>query len=211
MINHKTKCIFIHVPRTAGTSIEVAIQNQDQWHVSRRRKHLIASTAKKIYKEYWDEYFKFAFVRNPWDRMISLCKYGNFHPREYNRTYGCDIQSGKLNLGTYRERFSTGYEVDQRSYSADDKFKPAIPNAIYSNILNEKLDFIGKFETLQSDCEFISEKIKKKIVLAKKQEQSKHLHYSEYYTDEIKDNVRTMFEYDTEVFNYEFNAQLANA
>lgn len=208
MINHKTKCIFIHIPRTAGTSIEYAIQGNDQWNISRRRKHLIASTAKKIYKEYWDDYFKFAFVRNPWSRMISLCKYGNFHPREYNRTYGCDIQSGILNIGTYSEKFPTGYEIDPRTYSADDKFKPAIPNAIYSNILNEELNFIGKFETLKSDCEFISEKIKKKIILSKKQETSNHQHYTKYYTKEIKDDIHKMFEYDINRFDYRYENNL---
>ena len=65
MISHKYKCIFIHIPRTAGTFTELLIDGKDWWVPKgygsfRQEKHIIASQAKKIYKDYWDEYFKFS-------------------------------------------------------------------------------------------------------------------------------------------------------
>ena len=93
MICHKNKYIFIHIPRTGGSSIEHTLYGQDWWLVDRKSKHLIASTAKKVYSEYWDDYFKFAFVRNPWDRMRSMLKHGRF--------YGCGLENGIININTY--------------------------------------------------------------------------------------------------------------
>ena len=203
MICHETKSIFIHIPRAAGTSIEVAFQGKDQWNVNPRTKHLIASTAKKLYKDYWDEYFKFSFVRNPWDRMVSLCKYGNFHPREANRTYGCDIKSGTLNMRNYFKKFPTGREIDPRTLSADDNFSDPISNSVYFNILNEEIDFIGKFENLQTDIQYVAERVKRNIKLQKK-ETSNHRHYSSYYDESTKKLVEDTYAYDIEKLKYQF-------
>ena len=71
MINHKYKCIFIHIPRCAGSSVELAIDGRDWWNVDISQKHMTAESCKKLYKDYWDEYFKFSFVRNPWSMEVS--------------------------------------------------------------------------------------------------------------------------------------------
>ena len=64
MISHKHKCIFIHFQRTGGTSIENALVGKN-WHgIDPSSKHIFASTAKRIYSDYWNDYFKFSFVRN---------------------------------------------------------------------------------------------------------------------------------------------------
>ena len=72
MISHQYKCIFIHIPRTGGTSVELTLTHTD-WGLSHKpEKHIFASHAKKLYAQYWDDYFKFSIVRNPYDRLISL-------------------------------------------------------------------------------------------------------------------------------------------
>lgn len=47
MISHELKCIFVHIPRTAGSNIERSLIGQDWWEVSHETKHLLASQAKK--------------------------------------------------------------------------------------------------------------------------------------------------------------------
>ena len=72
MISHKHKCIFIHIQRTGGTSIERWLQGEDQWNLKHNYKHITTSYAKeRAYPEYYDDYFKFTFVRNPYERVLS--------------------------------------------------------------------------------------------------------------------------------------------
>ena len=197
MIDHTYKCILIHIPRCAGTSMEVDINGQNWWNTpgGDKTKHLIASTAKKIYAEYWNDYFKFSFVRNPWDRMVSMAKYPS---------YGVKLSKGDINLGGYFKRFSP-IEVDTRSESGKDKFKP-IKNAVYLNILNEELDFIGKFENLQEDwakvCKFIGKK--NCSLINDKKHRSNHNHYTTYYNDKTREIVQRAYAEDIKRFGYKY-------
>lgn len=75
MICHERKLIGIHIPRTGMTSMEKALFGCDYWKIDAEAKHLRASHARKRYADYWDEYFKFGFVRNPYDRMVSMLKF----------------------------------------------------------------------------------------------------------------------------------------
>src|SRR3954454_22051651 len=56
------KCIFIHIPKTAGLSVSKTLfGNYAGTHLG--IDHYIATLGRKTV----EEYFKFAFVRNPWD------------------------------------------------------------------------------------------------------------------------------------------------
>ena len=195
MICHKHKCIFIHIPRTAGTSIETSIRPDWIWRNFSEKKHILASTAKNIYRDYWDDYFKFSFVRNPWDRMISMTKYKRF--------YGCKIKNNKLDISGYQKKFEK-LEIDPRSKSKGEKVE-AIEGAVYLNILNEELDFIGRFENLHEDyskvCSVINCECK---LLHKEANNNKLKHYTEYYNDETREIVAKKYAKDIEYFAYKF-------
>src|SRR5699024_9573361 len=63
---HKNKCVFIHVPKTGGKSVDTGMFNHvDCSHVTvREYKNILGP-------KYFKQYFKFAFVRNPWERTFS--------------------------------------------------------------------------------------------------------------------------------------------
>ena len=69
MISHKYKCIFIHIPKTGGTSIENALLGGKKQPT--RIKHKRAKDYLKQYPKEWKQYFKFTVIRNPWDWMVS--------------------------------------------------------------------------------------------------------------------------------------------
>src|SRR5581483_8183320 len=69
MINHKHKFIFIHINRTGGTSWERS------FNIKSGHDHDLAVQIKKnVSKKVWNTYYKFAIVRNPWDRYLSIYK-----------------------------------------------------------------------------------------------------------------------------------------
>lgn len=193
MISHEYKCIFVHIPRTAGTNIERAICGKNWWEIDKPTKHIFASTAKELYKEYWDDYFKFSFVRDPWDRMISMTTFEKF--------YGCKIVNGKLNIDEYIRKYNR-LEIDSRSKSISDNIVNKY-DSIYSNILNEELDFIGRFENIEEDFEYV----KSMIGLTKplphgRKKSAKRKKYMGYYTEEVYNKVYELYEKDIIKYNY---------
>lgn len=89
MISHKYKIIFVHVPRTGGTSVEKLFwpskkdkTEKNLWmgyvrpyynkYQTGGMQHLLASQIyRELGEEVFREYFKFTFVRNPWDKIVS--------------------------------------------------------------------------------------------------------------------------------------------
>ena len=74
MIDDFNKIIFVHIPRTSGTSIESFMKND----MSKYKGIILHSNALEIFesvgKNKWNDYFKFSITRNPYDMVISLYK-----------------------------------------------------------------------------------------------------------------------------------------
>ena len=154
MISHELKCIFIHIPRTAGSSIERTLVGKDWWTVESKTKHLIASQAKKIYSEYWNDYFKFSFVRNPYSRMLSMTTFDKMRKIYYGDTVSFTGIITDQHINEYKKLFGHPIliEHDYRFYKREEvKNETHRENCVYGNILDEPIDYIGKFETLKED------------------------------------------------------------
>jgi len=197
MINHKHQCIFIHLPRTGGSSIEIAIE-RSWWKVHPPSKHLNAFQAKQIYEPYWDDYFKFSFVRNPWDRMVSFLKYNIF--------YGVSLDSdGKINTEKYFQQFNK-IEYDYRFFNQT-QFKDfnIIENSVYKNILGDDMDFVGRFENLQEDWDQVCDILNiQKQNLLKSEESIGRKNYQEYYNENEKQKVAKAYALDIDEYKYKF-------
>ncbi len=195
--------------------MEKAITGYDWWSDKERRneKHMLASQAKRLYSEYWNDYFKFSFVRNPWDRTISMAK---SYPGTWHIKLDRSQKPPKLkydnNFHGYKNRF--GYPItierDRRFYKKTPlKNDRHIENSIYLNLLDEDIDFVGRFENLSEDFSFVAESIGLENPELPHAEKKKHkfkgLHYSEYYTPETKDAVEELYLKDIEHFGYKYD------
>lgn len=186
--------VFIHNPKTGGRAIRDTI-----WP------DRTGPFQGYIPAEYYNK-FKFAFVRNPYDRFISAWKYCIYNTKY--KTSLLDIPNFFLNIV---EKNSNLYFWDWAVY---DNFKGyyisfavhhASPQSDPFYMIGEA-DFVGRFENLQEDfnkvCDIIS--IKRVELPHLEKYKTKHLHYSEYFKDkEFTERVTEFYKEDFERFGYD--------
>ena len=87
------KIIFIHTPKTAGTSISKALYGSSPWHFSLDELNFINHNKVQYY-------FKFGFVRNPISRLISTYNYSKYWIKKNPKT----SISFMKNIGSFDDR-----------------------------------------------------------------------------------------------------------
>lgn len=78
VVCYDLKCIYIHIPKTAGTSIEQFLKDNGKNSIdylgvrnNRSLHHLLAIELRKELPFLFKKYYKFSLVRNPYDRLLS--------------------------------------------------------------------------------------------------------------------------------------------
>lgn len=196
MIVHSYKTIFIHINKTAGSSVQNAFHNvvpnevPHCWKNGSVPDHRTAITIKNIIAdELWRDYFKFAFVRNPWDRMVSM-----YHFRfKNNQSFNDWI------LWSENERNQTHCSFNPHGLPL---WGPQL-DWVRDENGSIAVDFIGMFETIESDWSYICKKINKKLELPH-HNTSEHFHYSKYYNKTSRFLVEKWHKDDIEMFDYKF-------
>ena len=227
MISHKYKCIFIHIPKTAGQSIEHFFLNLHGLSWEKRAPlllkynpdpnagpeslaHLTASEYVQlghISEKKFLQYYKFAFVRNPWARLVSEYRYRTCYR---NFTFTEFVMSGLPEPNPY-----------------SDKYRHIMPQYDFLYDINGKLlvDFVAKFENLQKDFHQVLKKLslplsdlphinassskrgnlinKLKCLLITKNETTQK-HWIDYYNKETREKVAELYAKDIKKFNYRF-------
>src|SRR5262245_23839746 len=86
LISQNPPFLFIHIQKTGGTSLERVLRAScpDVKQLCGRHDHAL-SASKRLDANY-HRYFKFAFVRNPWERLVSwysmIVQYSKNRPRQ---------------------------------------------------------------------------------------------------------------------------------
>lgn len=200
--------IFIHIQRTGGNSISAAL-GETPWASN---KHLTALELRdRCDREVWDTYFKFSFVRNPWDRLVSWWSLIEGHRAAYESgaTFN-NFQTFILSRAREFEQFVN--ECDQEIIDVDGK------KSIYKNQLDYLtdehgrllVDFVGRFENIQNDFSFVTQKMLGRALVLPRSNYTVHNHYSKYYDFALRDIVAARFGRDIEEFGYTFENENAS-
>jgi len=214
MIIHECKAIHIHIPKTAGVALEHAIMTEilgydtsgEIGHLSDDLKIRFDLRGKQKHKQakyyvldndiaqsQWDEYYKFAIVRNPWDRVVSEFHWRHSLPSRHPST---DFKEF-INYCEFRIKDIKNKKRDIYWAHAQTQFSYITNN---NKII---IDDIFKFEELSKATQIISDKLQLSLKL-KKHNASKHNHYREYYDQKTKLMVYNLYKEDIEAFGYEF-------
>ena len=193
--------MFIHVPKAAGSSIEVAlglikartVGKFDRLFIGEGRYsfgHICVTKRIKngaIPKDFYESAFKFCFCRNPFDRAVSHYHYARLYhskPVRGHMAFPKTVLFDEFTrtLGNYKKMFQ-----QQHLYTDGIKF-----------------DFIGRFENLYSDLEYVSNKTGIQLNMIHKNG-TQHEPYWTYYTEETAQNVAEFYKEDFEIFGYDNN------
>jgi chondroitin 4-sulfotransferase 11 len=212
MISHKHKCIFIHIPKTAGTSINAFFHPEKIFDNSvpdydalygwcpERKFYLQHATSKQlvetelITKDHWESYFKFAFVRNPWDRAYSDFLWFNKHSGASGTFIEYISESGKFRR-IMRDNSTSDFRGDH-----------IVPQIDYFDFSGKySLDFLGRFENFKIDIATVLSKLKiKETFEIHSNKSTRKKDYSQFYTNSMKRFVESKYKMDIELLNYKF-------
>lgn len=236
MVSHHHKCIFVHVPKAGGQSIETFFLNDLGLTWKNRRPLLLMPNSEPdvgppflghltaqeytehhyISQELFDSYFVFSCVRNPWSRAVSFYKYLGYHNTHTFRQFVEDILPGELfDSKFYFVRPQVDYITDSQGHII--------------------VNYVAKLETLDQDFEVVRESLNvdgplphvnsakpqgirpgrhpRSIVrylrhryLVAQDKLPTHKSYAAYYSHDLVERIADIYRRDVEAFDYSFDA-----
>lgn len=192
----KANCVFIHVPKAAGTSVNHALYGRTLGHYS-------ALEIEKTFPGLFDRAFTFTLVRNPWDRALSAYQFAR---------QGQTDSMGVQNPGQYQipvfdsfERFVNEWLPAQDLLKTDFIFQPQSHFACDANG-EIMVDFVGKVESLNKDMQVVSKRLGRNISVGKSN--STRLagmdYRSAFTSNEMIDAISMLYRDDVDKFDYHF-------
>ncbi len=189
-------CIFVHIPKCAGVAVcRSLFGNYGAGHHSILTYRKVFSTAE------FDRYFKFTFVRNPWDRLVSawfFLKAGGFHAGD--RRWAEENLSRWSDFNSFVQHWLTREKA--RSW---EHFRPQC-DYICAEDGTPQVDFIGRYEHLEGDFARVCKQLGCRAVLA--EENVRGLDrgdYRSYYTAESRQIVGDVYHEDIALLGYTFS------
>lgn len=215
MISHKYKCIFIHIAKCAGTSVENAFGIDTKNHCAEENDYLFGwDKSKKLWlqhatpqqlmdlnlisREHWNNYYKFIIYRNSWARA-----YSDYLWMKNIRGINDDFLNYINKKGNFdrilNDKNNNGYAGDhlylQKDYFFLDGKRIDYNRELDFDKLN--LGFLKIIQDLSLPNDFFKEKLNK----SEKRHKS---HYSFFYTGKRKNIVQEKYREDIEYFGFEF-------
>ena len=135
----------------------------------------------------WRDYFKFGFVRNPYDRFVSTCFFLNRRNPDFTNS-AVQFMKRALTVERFRRRVLVRPQFEQLTDEQGDI----------------ALDFVGRYENLQADYNTVCDRLQIPAADLARKNPSQHQSYASYYDDELRDIVGNFYKEDLRLFGYDF-------
>ena len=204
IISHRHRFIFFAVPRTGTHAVRTALApvlGADDWQQQSLTAQLrlpVAALARfnhghltmrqiqaSLPATVWRDYFKFAFVRNPYDRFVSVCAMLNKRNPGY-RGRETAFMKRALTIPRFRQRVLVRPQVDML---VDESGKLG-------------MDYVGRYETLQECFGVVCRQIGIAETGLERSNATEHEAYASYCDVELTAAIAAFYRRDFEVFDY---------
>lgn len=203
MIDHQSRCIYVHIPKTGGNSINRVFGVNWANHKD------LARYARELDPEVFQSYCKFAIVRNPWDRILSEYNYQKKKSRpDATRLYIFKEDGTRRN---FREWLAAVFAQPDRY--PDSQWGGEVSPGIHR--FSPQLDWISlgggigvdrvlRLETLQPEFDRLRRELGLPLARLACRNRKFHWHYSRYYDDTTRQMVAAYYARDIQAFGYTF-------
>ena len=196
----RKKAIFVHIPKCAGIAVKKALFDDLSGG------HTKLSTYCTVFEpELFLSYFKFTFIRNRWDRLVSA-----YHFLKGGGYGEADKNWFARELGNFRD-----FDEFVRNWLKAENIRKHIHFIPQMEFLEDenndgiKVDYIGLYENIEDDFNHIAKRLGVGETL-KKRNGSNHESYKDYYCDTTREIVRNVYLKDIERLGYDFeNSNIA--
>jgi hypothetical protein len=199
MISRDYKFMFVHIPKTGGTSIMKALRPYgllgDGHHTLTEIKNNFKLSDFQV-----SEYFKFTVVRNPWDIVAS-----NYHYSKMEKSYW-HSSDGTTKWGIHPD-YDTVSKIGFGEYVhlvVKNKLNHRFATTPQVHWIDGVIDYFIRFENLNSDFSKACDQIGLPKISLSKVNSSNHDHYSTYYDKTSEKLVAAYYKQDIERFDYSF-------
>lgn len=197
-VSDRYQCIFIHIPKCAGTSLKRVLdlpgRGHPQWHWF----------AEKIPHK-WNTYLKFAIVRNPWDRFVSAYVYATMKESFWhNERVGLHPDYPLLAGKTFEECCHIARK--QRHVLRHESWYPQHLWLAQQTGGKYRLmvDLVFRYEKLDEEMAALSARLGLGKTELPRINVSQHKCYRDYYNDETRAIVADLYAADIALLNYDF-------
>lgn len=213
MISLQKNFLFVHIPKTGGNSLSSALLrwSEDElaveaWHQDGAERFEIRNRCYGTIKhstlaEYraalpgnlYDGLFKFAVMRNPWERLISLY----FSPHRV-----VTLQVSEWSRANFLALLGSG----ERAVQTLRHFITFTPPPPAGTALDSELDFLLRYENLKGDFAQLCDRLSLPRVALPRYNASDRKPYTHYYDEELREIVGQRFAEEIAFGGYEFGA-----
>lgn len=178
------------VPRPEGRIAHLRSRAWLEWNYHKyvfRAHDDIRAARRRMPADRFDRYFKFAFVRNPWNRLVSEYEFLLKRPK-----HGRHARVRKLD----------GFkQFIQMQIPRRDAYQI---NMLCDAKGNLSMDFVGKLENLQADWQIVCERIGIPHQPLPVRNATQRGHFQDYYDAESRQLVAEHWAREIKLFNYRF-------